>query len=511
MMRALVEAPGVEAPESGVAESAEINPTDLERRLEDWLVSYLDDEDPPEQAADWRDLLEAGSLIKRDSPSRRGPRRKLRRRLWTRVSIVRRHSISLVRLLDQFLIKEDVIVAVAEELRDVERAGAGRIVLDFSNVERMSSQIVGVIGEVHRRCASRHGGQLKLCGLRASLIEVFALSGLSETLSFHADEVAAFSSPWPASDWARPLPVSILAALPGSARRLPTEATAGDDTADPATSEVPMPAADGGGPSVRLVIEVGSRKGNVVPVRGDRFLIGRDERCHLRCASAQVSRIHAAIERRGGSVVIRDLGTINGTAVNEVLLREAERMLLDGDRITIGSLVFTVQIQAEREVRDLIDDLVISWLAEDLPPDGEASDGMQTVEFEARVLFDAGEEELEDFRLRYAVVQDVLIVIPLVERLDEDASVDLLRRGLFELSQRPLPRRVVLDMNLVSHLSSRGVGMLLAHFLRLDRLGGSLRLCRLNDRLLSLLEGIRLPMLLETYAGIDEAVLTAWS
>ena len=186
------------------AGSPECDPADVERRLEDWLVSYLDDEDPPEQAANWKDLLDAGSLIIRDPGTRQNPRRKLRRRMWTRLSIVRRHSISLVRLLDQFLIKEDVILEIADELRDVVRSGAIRLILDFSNVERMSSQIIGIIGEIHRRLRTRQGGQLKLCGLKPNLVEVFALAGLAEMLSIHADEVAAFSSPWPASEWAPP-------------------------------------------------------------------------------------------------------------------------------------------------------------------------------------------------------------------------------------------------------------------------------------------------------------------
>ena len=68
-----------------------------------------------------------------------------------------------------------------------------------------------------------------------------------------------------------------------------------------------------------------------------------------------------------------------------------------------------------------------------------------------------------------------------------------------------------MDLSQVTHFSSRAVGVLLAHFLRLDHTGGWLRLCRVNDRVLSLLEQIRLPMLLETYIGIDEAVLTSWS
>ena len=212
-------------------------------------------------------------------------------------------------------------------------------------------------------------------------------------------------------------------------------------------------------------------------------------------------------------VVIRDLGTTNGTAVNEVVLRNAERVLLDGDRITIGSLAFTARIAAERGARDLIDDLVVSWLVEDSGPESDADNESMP---SRRVR---GPGPLRRGRGGAGGIPAPLRGGPgrphrhppgraaRRGRLDRPPAAGPVRAG----PASPLPRRVVLDLSQVSHVSSRGVGVLLAHYLRLDRLGGSLRLCRLNDRLLSLLKQIRLPMVLETYAGIDEAVLTSWS
>ena len=120
-----------------------MEPTDLAHRFEGWLVSYLDDEDPPEVAANWQELLEAGTLIKRGGTNNRHtPKRKLQR-MWSRLSVVRKRSITLVKVLDQSLVKEDVVLDVATEMHDVVRAGADRIVLDFSNVERMSAESWG--------------------------------------------------------------------------------------------------------------------------------------------------------------------------------------------------------------------------------------------------------------------------------------------------------------------------------------------------------------------------------
>jgi hypothetical protein len=49
---------------------------------------------------------------------------------------------------------------------------------------------------------------------------------------------------------------------------------------------------------------------------------------------------HARIERQGGAVVLEDLGSTNGTYLNEELLR-GPQPLHPGDRIRIGDSVFT--------------------------------------------------------------------------------------------------------------------------------------------------------------------------
>jgi diguanylate cyclase (GGDEF)-like protein len=77
-----------------------------------------------------------------------------------------------------------------------------------------------------------------------------------------------------------------------------------------------------------------------------------------------ISRVHAAVERRGERYFIRDLGSTNGTMVNGERL-EAERLLEEGDKIFLGQTVvkFTVVDATEadylRQVATLVgtDDL----------------------------------------------------------------------------------------------------------------------------------------------------------
>lgn len=65
--------------------------------------------------------------------------------------------------------------------------------------------------------------------------------------------------------------------------------------------------------------------------------LGRASSCEIVVADANASRQHARIEEREGDWWIADLGSTNGTLVNDALIKE--RRLMPGDRITIGSTV----------------------------------------------------------------------------------------------------------------------------------------------------------------------------
>lgn len=66
----------------------------------------------------------------------------------------------------------------------------------------------------------------------------------------------------------------------------------------------------------RLIVQDGPMMGRPVSIRGSKFTIGRGPACQLRLGSATVSRTHATIERRGGRLFLRDLGSTNGTIIN---------------------------------------------------------------------------------------------------------------------------------------------------------------------------------------------------
>ncbi len=73
---------------------------------------------------------------------------------------------------------------------------------------------------------------------------------------------------------------------------------------------------------------------------GREVVIGRSAECELRVPSVAASRRHAAVVRRADDVLVRDLGSTNGTLVNGAKI-EGERMLEPGDRIEVGGVVVT--------------------------------------------------------------------------------------------------------------------------------------------------------------------------
>lgn len=71
----------------------------------------------------------------------------------------------------------------------------------------------------------------------------------------------------------------------------------------------------------------------------DFNLVGRGEEATIRLSDAGVSRQHATIRREGVHYWLVDLGSANGSYVNDVALTTA-RVLRDGDRLQFGSAIF---------------------------------------------------------------------------------------------------------------------------------------------------------------------------
>jgi len=84
-----------------------------------------------------------------------------------------------------------------------------------------------------------------------------------------------------------------------------------------------------GTPKVRAVI-------NKLPA-----VLGRNSEADVRLDDNWTSRVHCEVSEANGRLLVRDLGSTNGTLVNGKQVKEAH--LLPGDLLTVGLTSFKVQ------------------------------------------------------------------------------------------------------------------------------------------------------------------------
>jgi FHA domain len=73
------------------------------------------------------------------------------------------------------------------------------------------------------------------------------------------------------------------------------------------------------------------------------LVLGRGERAEIRLEDPFASSSHARIYEQGGAVVLEDLGSTNGTYLNEELL-DTPRPLHPGDHLRIGESEFSFEV-----------------------------------------------------------------------------------------------------------------------------------------------------------------------
>lgn len=101
-------------------------------------------------------------------------------------------------------------------------------------------------------------------------------------------------------------------------------------------------------PIVRLkphIVVKGFEEGVTQMFGEDQIIVGRREGNQITLEADNISRNHASIERRDGKYYVRDLGSANGTRVNETRVDEVE--LRNGDQLRIGDFILQVQLLDE--------------------------------------------------------------------------------------------------------------------------------------------------------------------
>src|SRR5262245_43427899 len=70
--------------------------------------------------------------------------------------------------------------------------------------------------------------------------------------------------------------------------------------------------------------------------------VGRQQGCQIRIVSSQVSRKHCELFEKKGHLLVKDLGSSNGTLINGKKI-DGQQVVEAGSILTIGSVVFRVE------------------------------------------------------------------------------------------------------------------------------------------------------------------------
>lgn len=112
-----------------------------------------------------------------------------------RLEVVDVKGVTVVRFLERRILDELSIQEIGDELFGlVEQQGKSKILLDFQDVDFLSSAALGKLITMDKK-VKNHGGQLMLCGIHPEIYKVFEITRLCEVFEIrpsHVEAIAAF-------------------------------------------------------------------------------------------------------------------------------------------------------------------------------------------------------------------------------------------------------------------------------------------------------------------------------
>jgi predicted component of type VI protein secretion system len=92
----------------------------------------------------------------------------------------------------------------------------------------------------------------------------------------------------------------------------------------------------------QLVVIRGRSATTAVKLQDGTTTAGRQDDCHLRIRSSQVSRKHCELFEKHGLLLVKDLGSSNGTFVNGKKI-DGQRVMEPGDELSVGPITFRIE------------------------------------------------------------------------------------------------------------------------------------------------------------------------
>jgi anti-anti-sigma factor len=100
-------------------------------------------------------------------------------------------GILTVLFMDARILDEAKLEEIGKDLIDlINKSTEERVILDFRNVQFMSSSMLGKLVLVQKKC-KEFKAQLKMCGIAPDIREVFKITKLDKLFDIEADEASA--------------------------------------------------------------------------------------------------------------------------------------------------------------------------------------------------------------------------------------------------------------------------------------------------------------------------------
>ena len=111
-----------------------------------------------------------------------------------RIQVEQIADVTVVHFVDRKILDETNIQQIGDELfRLIEQDGRRKLLVNFNNVEYLSSAALGKLITLNKK-VKQAKGRLKLCAIRPQIFEVFIITKLNKLFDIHTEEQEALDS-----------------------------------------------------------------------------------------------------------------------------------------------------------------------------------------------------------------------------------------------------------------------------------------------------------------------------
>jgi anti-sigma B factor antagonist len=108
-----------------------------------------------------------------------------------RINVEYAEKATIVSFTDEKILEERDIKALQDSIMSVvEQTERIKLILNFGNVQFLSSAVLGLLIRLSKRIYE-HDGQLKLCNITPKIFEIFKITRLTKTFDIYKDVESA--------------------------------------------------------------------------------------------------------------------------------------------------------------------------------------------------------------------------------------------------------------------------------------------------------------------------------